>query len=250
MSAADASSLDTVPSLGHHLANKDFLIIITHDCDLLNHDFEREPYVEFVWAKYLDQPPTGELLHGKSPRQLVLSTDRGDFEISIHSRCRVGRPTLCDLMPAGILDKHNLRLLRRWLASRYQRAGFPDAFNDRISKAQDRIYKKLKKSGHDITGIYLGIRDEELNDDEAYKVIVIGTMLSRDYRNYEVRTQVQRTIAEVASLLDRCDGIEVVEDALRPESEVSLDDLRVFARWDVEFISFRTSDVGAMAMDP
>jgi hypothetical protein len=59
------------------------------------------------------------------------------------------------------------------LAKKYDRAAFPDAFNDRIykSKAKNKIINILKKNGREILGLYIRLNTyKNLTDNEPYKI--------------------------------------------------------------------------------
>ncbi|MBK7117135.1 MAG: hypothetical protein IPH71_14130 [Proteobacteria bacterium] len=61
------------------------------------------------------------------------------------------------------LDEKNLLTLRFWLAARYNRAAFPDEFNNRLgtTKVGDEIVKILKPLGSLVTGIYIRLDTQE-----------------------------------------------------------------------------------------
>ena len=97
------------------------------------------------------------------------------LHISIHDRFRVGKETLTGAaVDAELrLDPSDARLLGRWIAKRYTRPAFPDAFNARLVAVDGRL-ERLHKSreGEIVTGVFLDVADDENADDVAYEIAV------------------------------------------------------------------------------
>jgi hypothetical protein len=246
LSANDATRLSLTPPLTERLYEADFLIAVTHDCDILNRDLNKEPYVEFIIAQRCEHV-AGDLMYGKNPRRLIVEHAGEHLELDVHQRHRVPREELQFCTPVAELTGRNRQLLRRWLANRYARAAFPDAFNDRIASALPKIHKALKASGHNLSGIYLGLQEKELSANEDYIVFVHAGMPTELYDELSLREACQEVVGLVAAELAGCKGIDVANDSLRPESQFTLDDLRVIKRWDYDSLSFRSERVGAFA---
>lgn len=51
-------------------------ILLSQDCDVLNHSLIKEPYVEFIGAKFI-KVDNGQFNAGKNPRQLHLQLQIG-----------------------------------------------------------------------------------------------------------------------------------------------------------------------------
>ena len=160
-------------------ADTDLWIVVSHDCDVTNSDFAAEPWVELLRLK-LSPEKKGDLHWGKNPRryQLADSTTGSLLEVEIHDLVRVSRWYLADDVPddARRLDELNVRRLVRWIAQRYVRSAFADAFNDRTRPAVKRLAKHFKRNGHLLTGIYLTVSDEELDRGKDYEIDVCATM--------------------------------------------------------------------------
>ena len=112
----------------------------THDCDLLNRDLEKEPWVEFLRGSTPGaRKPDRSLVPGRNPRRIqveaISGTDTLLLEVSVHDRFLTppgipGRPYFRPGKEAG--EGCPLRFLVQWVARRYVRAALPDAFNERI----------------------------------------------------------------------------------------------------------------------
>lgn len=129
------ASVGRVPELGEAIVH---LVAVTQDCDLVQEP-DIEPFVEFMvcWETEAVEPL---YRYGRNPRLLHLRTVGEDepgpwLHVSIHDRFRVGKETLIGIaVDRDVrLDPHNARLLSRWIAKRYTRPAFPDAFNVRLA---------------------------------------------------------------------------------------------------------------------
>lgn len=238
------------PIIATAIAEEDVFIVLSHDCDVANPDLDKEPFVELILARRIERSVDGNLTFGKNPRQLTLEIGGGWYDISIHTKCRCPRQELSGKTAVGTMDDDSLRLLRRWAAQRYQRAAFADTFNTRTAAIGKSVHDLLKKEGQFLSGIYLVVSDAELPPDQPYVVIVLATMTTDQYAEPELRRKAQVLVDQVAAFLDGCIGVRVEDSEVRPESAVSLDDIRVLKRWDVEYLSFRTTPGGSMSPDP
>ena len=63
------------------------------------------------------------------------------------------------------LEPDNARLLSRWIAERYTRPAFPDAFNARLDTVAGRLERLYKsQEGEIVTGVFLEVADDEIVD--------------------------------------------------------------------------------------
>lgn len=187
-----------------------------------------------------DGGPQTNFAHGKNPRRLHLpSTDGGRMEFDIQERVTVERALLSAVSPANTLDGPEVRQLASWLAKRYVRAAYPDAFNDRVRSAQRKIDKALKSYGEGASGVFLALNSwEELSDDDEYEVVVIVTCpldVANDAKKEAVVAQLAPKIMEA---LEGCEGVSVLDARHVSEDEFTLHDLRTYKRWDFDHRSF------------
>lgn len=219
----------------------DMLIIVSHDCDIANRSFEAEPMVELMLARFLPiQSKNASLFSGRNPRKFQFLCQSGQlYEISIHDRFSISRRLLLSNAPdIRKPAKDVIKQICLWLSKRYFRAAFPDSFNNRIKQGQEAIRNKLKKTGQQITAIYIAVIDEELQPHEVYEIDIRATMQCEAYKNPDLRREAQDTINLIASKLDQCEGIEVLDNSVVSEAEVSIDDLRILKRWDYDYLSY------------
>jgi hypothetical protein len=213
-------------------------VLISHSCDVVSGDLDKEPFVEFIGRRQLNSVD-GNFTFAKSPRVWHMSDATGGYELRTSSRCRMARQHLAELEPSGLLPDGQIRILRRWMANRYARAAFADEFNKRCRPALPNISKRLKKDGQHLSAIYLLVEEAELPAEKNYEVVIIGTMIENDHAIAEYRSACQEAINFVTEQLDGCAGVTVTDSELRSEAAVSLADLRQLSRWDYDSLSLR-----------
>jgi hypothetical protein len=228
------------------------LIIISHDCDIVQPRREAEPFVEFLIAKPLpDEQKDGTLFRGRNSRNLQFWVEDGDkqqlFEISAHDRFRMERRLLEYRQPDRSikLDDRRIATLAAWFAKRYKRSSFPTAFNSRIpEKIWKKLKKALKRDGDDVR-IFMGLSSmDELPPDKPYQVF-IRVVVPQDAIENDLREQ--SALAVVAALtthLSQCEGIEIIDAVLESEAKFSLEDyLYNTIEWDTfDYLSIPTDE--------
>lgn len=132
---------DTAVSLGIYPAEESgasFAIVVSHDCDLTA-TIDKEPIAEIILAKRIET--MGADSFGKTARRLHIeyqtATSPLILEISATTKTAVNKTNLFASTPCKDinLDGRGIGILQRWLAARYHRAAFPEAFEDRLRTA-------------------------------------------------------------------------------------------------------------------
>lgn len=216
----------------------DDFVVLSHSCDVVCEDLEKEPTVELIGRRTIDSVD-GNYAFAKSPRVWHMSAGGSAVELRMNLRREIGRQHLAAQHPVGSISDAELRILKRWMANRYARAGFADEFNRRCHPALGRITSRFKRDGHLMSAIYLLVDDSELPEEKDYEIVVIATMLEEDFDVAERRTRCQQLLNQVVQHLDGCGGISVTDAELRSEADVSLADLRELSRWDFDTLSLR-----------
>lgn len=228
------------------------LIIISHDCDIVQPSYEAEPFVEFLAARPL--PPDqkdGTLFRGRNSRKIQFWIEGGGFrqlyEISAHDRFRMPRAPLESQQPDQSikLDARSIDTLAAWFAKRYNRSSFPTTFNSRIpDKIWKKIKKELKRNGDDVL-IFMGLNSmDELPPDDPYQVF-LRVVVPRDALENDLRQQkALSVVTALGKCLSQCDGIEVIDSKLESEAEFSLEDyLYNTIEWDTfDYLSVPTDE--------
>jgi hypothetical protein len=220
--------------------------IISQDCDVVQPSLDREPYVEVLRGRWIDEL-SGNLTHGKNPRTLQVATQHSDLavEYSIHDRVRVSRMLLQDCSPA---DKprwttRTTASIAQWVASRYTRAAFPDAFNERLKKAGsvERIKKIGKRAGRAVSGVYIFMDEEEKLEAESYGITVVVTAPDDSYE-LEGDTIGKGFLEPLIDALAAAPGVVVEKHGLLPERDFSMTMIRNSLRLDLDSLSFAIDD--------
>jgi hypothetical protein len=231
----------------------DRAILLSQDCDVVHGSYEAEPTVELIRAK-VAAVEDALARHGRNPRRLQLEMSDGVFiNFSIHDRWATPRSELegCSPESTFAVRGESLQILVEWVAKRYTRPAFPDAFNDRRASATRKIEKELKKSGKLITGLFLAILpDGECPDDQSYSVALRVTAAKETLVAKAIEADLVRSTRLIAEALGACDGIEVVDHALVSEAAFTLADLRYFRRWDWDYRSHSGEPGGEIAPTP
>jgi len=237
-------------------ADNERFVVISHDCDVTNRRFDVEPSFEVLRAKQLDQEQIeGNRTWGKNPREYHLEHFQNDdsciWEFSIRDRFVLPRTCLAETQPDSLLafQERHIRALTHWVARRYVRAAFPDAFVDRTRPAKDRLRKPLKNMGKSLTAIFIIVSDDELPEDEPYRILVYGSMLVDDYANREKQFNAQKALNAVEAALGSCKGIEVNKSILVSEADLSFDDRRKLKRWDFDDLTIRGQPISHLPPD-
>lgn len=225
------------------------LVLISHSCDVVHHDLDKEPFAEFIPRVRVDAVD-GNLTFAKSPRVLQVAGGTGAYELTMARRITIPRDALAGIDPSGQLSDDECVVLRRWLASRYARAAFADEFNQRLRPAQNSISRRLKADGERLSGLYLAVDGSELPPEVTYEISIVGTMREADHEHAEDRLKCQHALNDVmGAIQDRCPGISVLDAVLVSESDVTLADLRVLSRWDYDSLSLRNEPPEAPPAD-
>jgi hypothetical protein len=223
---------------------------VSQDCDIVHGSYEAEPSVELIRAT-ISRAPDRAIRHGRNPRRLQLEVTQAAFvNLSIHDRRIIPRTELESHPPdtETAITGESLHVLVDWIAKRYTRAAFPDAFNKRLATSNKKIEKELKKHGELITGLFLVIvPDDECADDVPYQVGLRVTATQKTLVDPDNEIALLRTTKQIADAIGACAGLEVVDDALVSEALFSLADLQYFRRWDWDYRSHSGEPGGDIA---
>jgi hypothetical protein len=242
---AKDSGLVFIP--GDHCA-----IIASQDCDVVNASYLAEPYVELIKAVRVEKM-NGNFAFGKSGRKLQfeLAGAAGPctYELSIHERWRSDRRILEGTKPdqSIFLSEAEKMQLAGWLAKRYRRAAFPDAFNDRFSASlrSGEFHRLMKTWGHLISAVFLIVSPEEdLPPERHYRITAYATVPCERYADEQERLQDDfQPLFEDA--LQAIDGIEVVDAIVISDDTFTLADVLRTRKLDLDYMSYKNDDLVA-----
>jgi len=161
-----AHAMGWVESLGSNHR----VVLISHDCDLPN---DTEVFVEVIVGS-LVQAPNPMLANARNPRRLHLKfvSDTGVVvcvELSHFDRKQAGKANFARIGPKDvsiILPADEKRALKQWLAARYGRPAFPNAFENRLRKSvgvktvQYRIAKTLAPEASHLVALFFDLMQD------------------------------------------------------------------------------------------
>lgn len=231
------------------------LILLTQDCDILR-EREVEPYLEFIAVSRVPKA-NPQLEAGRSVRRIHIpghSEEDGEvwLDCSIHDRFRVPKASLAELdrKEAVTLGEEAKRQLRQWVARRYTRQPFPDAFERRLGSRQGRIRKLFaQSSARLISTVYIATSNEELPDETPYEVDILLAARGRNLVDPSLSEAIDDFEHKVEQAIEAKEGIVFATDArgyprLRviAEDDLTLGMIRRYKRFDVDY---RSSDADA-----
>ena len=205
------------------------LIVVSQDCDIVASP-RSEPYIELIPAKVCRKVDSGKM-RGKSSRYIVLCAGKTILEMCVHDRFRIPKDAVEWLLDSDcILPDAAVNEFKGWLARRYRRAAFPDAFESRIREKDDELRVLLSgDNARNIAAIYLKTSGEELSKDQSYHLDVL---LAK-----EAVSPTEPFEEDLLGILNSCDGIIIGELNSMQEKDITLGLLREYLRWNKDFYS-------------
>lgn len=219
-----------------------YVVVISHDCDIANDDLALEPCVEVIPAVPVDQPEGG-VIHGQSPRKLHLVYDIGEgdrlcVELRACDKESVRKTELAGCAPdlGASLCSSRLAILRNWLATRYRRHAFPDALAERLRPSIDWLKRAGKRHPNEIIGFWLSFDPVgEVEEDEPYELDF--------YVVYSIDEPGAAAVAAgvAADIKNRLNvpGLYVGKCSAYSEIEFTLHDMRRTTQLDFDHLSYR-----------
>lgn len=223
-------------------------IVISHDCDLASD----EAIVEVISVTVHEGDPHGSLKFGENPRILHLAGELDGKEVYLALRqsdkCRFEKSELEGSLPeqAWKLSDRNQRLLQEWLACRYQRHALPNALNDRLRIALDKLKNAAKSRHASILAVFISYDpDDEIEIDDKYELDMAIVYQSQSFGAQEHAEQLAE---KFRTALKDVPGVDCPKDKVKTYSDTSftLFDMTRMIKLRLEFLSFRGETVGTM----
>lgn len=239
-------------------------VVITHDCDL-RHD--AEPCVEVIIA--VEQPRLDpQLSYAKNPRRLHL-TYEGAGAAPLILELRHGdhqHVPKADFAKRAVKDNslalplEAKRTLKHWLAARYGRTAFPDAFEARLRKragnrtVEQQIGKILDTADSKyLVGLFFDLDEQrgiEAAEGEPY-ALKVSVVYDSVQGGRQARESAEHFAAQLRELFERAYGkpevaTEIALDACEAvaDTHLTLADIRRVDQWRLEYVSLRGDEPG------
>lgn len=221
------------------------VVVVSHSCDLAS---SAEDLVELVVGCRVEK---SEAVHqnGHSIRSLNLSADLAeggaDFALfQMRNRRFIPKAELESRQPWDRVkySKQQRELLRRWMAQRYARSEFPDAFVAWLedSGVDDRLDRLAKLNSASLVAIYFDLPDDSERGDPADPYPLGITVVYKEDVEGANETA-ERIVAKIASVFEgRCksDGkwqwVELVRCESASNLEFPLGAANEYRRWRLE----------------
>ena len=152
----------------------DWLIVLSHVCDLRNPTPANEPDVEVLVARpYAGSKADSRETHGRNSRRLHFEGEIGRSTIRLvahaHERFAIDRLLLAESPPdqqrvVGHLERttdRTLRVLITWITKRYQRQAFPDEFDQVAGQAKHKVDAFLTAQADKILGVFVAFAERQ-----------------------------------------------------------------------------------------
>lgn len=240
----------------------DIAVVISHDCDIAASP-DIEPTIEVIPAVFLHNED-GSLTHAKDPRRLHLTlTMRGTgkqyfAEFKAIEKLNIPKEQFAGQHPSGefVLGAKELEILRRWLAARYRRHAFSDAFEERFKKVERKFREILKTSSSHLRAILFDVDDNSGEDSvgadtpHVLDIYLIYTSQSGPGESLKIAQSTKQKIEKAFQNKYKRNG-EWSEIELR-SCEVVADDALKYAQylqlseWRSEGLSLRSDPIGPM----
>jgi hypothetical protein len=214
------------------------VVVISHSCDIAS---DAELDVELLIGETVADK---KFANGHSIRNLDVSTDDDEIiRCLINARCTIAKNGLLTSDASTQCIKPNdLAILKRWLAQRYSRPEFPDAFIKRLRESglENDLDKWSKRFSNLLTGVYVDLKPStELKDPEQpYQFLVSLVYASDDTNNEKLAQDAQLQFREFFEA--RCKQgehwkwVELANCETYSDLEFSLRDANTLKRWRFE----------------
>jgi hypothetical protein len=227
-------------------AESDWLVVTSHDCDVVNGKLEKEPVIEVLRAAVVQQKkPDNQQVWGRNPREMQLAADDGAggsvvLSVKVHERWTMPREMLMLEGPRTVLDSKTRRLIAEWLAKRYIRAAFPTAFDARWRRSMKEWTQLLEQQSQWVQGVYLMLNThDELASETAYRIdllIAAPTSVTKDAAWIKKKSELEGLVETFWKRF--APGIVLDGVAVISTSKLTLADIEPYQRFDADWVSF------------
>lgn len=236
--------------------SKDLIVVVvSHDCDLAAAP-DREPVIEVIRGRPVNDKDHGNFAHAKVPRVLhipfVCGSQTQWVELVATEKISIPKTGLAEFSPrAGFhLEPTGNAILQRWLAARYKRSAFPDAFDKRLedSGLRDKLTRILEPLGEHIRAIFFDLDDgkeiDHIYPDDTY-VLAIHLLYSTESDPEKAQAAAEKASEEIErafrAKLSSPTGrfIELRECSVISDQSMTVWQSLQFKEWRSEHLSLR-----------
>lgn len=175
----------------------DWLIVVSHTCDVRNPSMSNEPSVEILVARSPERSgQDSRQTHGRNSRRLQFEGTQDEITTTLvakaNERFVIDRLLLASAPPdqsrrlgsRGEKTDATLQILVTWLAKRYWRQAFPDEFDSTASKAKGKVDTFLTKNAATVLGVFIAFADRKDKNPRfhlEFRVVVKSQAVTGDW---------------------------------------------------------------------
>jgi hypothetical protein len=234
------------------------VVLISHDCDLAQPS-EKEPYVEFIIAN-LSAKENGSYYFAQNPRLLQFKIDLGNgcyniLQLQHTDKYRVDKASFLQNASKDntmSLAPNQKIILAKWLAFRYNRAAFPDAFNNRLDRVQSKLKEILARADKYIIIVFFDMHDFidiEKSAGDPYPLTISLVYDSKINTASEQSAEITRKIEELFEnsygKKKIADEIALQECTAYPDTKFPFSNVRKMYEWRLEHISLKSGSANS-----
>lgn len=233
-------------------------LVITHDCDLPN---DKELEVEIMVGDVVDKL-NKPFARARNVRRLHLAFDMPSgtqqyLDLQITARQCISKSLIAGAKPdrAWVLSDEEKRALKQWLAARYGRPAFPNAFETYLRKnvskketVEDRLGTSLEKVSAHLVGVFFDLgenRAVELADGTPYD-LRITVVYDASEGGQPARLAAEAVVSGIREIFHLAYGppeaaTEIALESCEAVADIRfpIADLRKVDQWRAEYISLR-----------
>jgi len=225
------------------LGKGNLYLVISQTCDLVNPDFDIEPFVEVLRLTPLESEPANEAIGGKNSRVLQFQIDiegvPRSFQALPFERFFVDRQLLLEFSAVAHVDDESRGMINAWLTKRFVRAAFPDSFDKRWKQRRKQIEKIIKRLKR-VCDIYIKIEPfSEVDDDIDYDLELYLLMNAEDFDDPDIHREYTAHKKDLEDQFNQCPNLDLQEIELVSDAEITLREIQQLRRWDYSYLSYR-----------
>lgn len=232
------------------------VVVVSHTCDVVQSP-ATEPDLEVLYGRPITTSD-GNCTHAKNPRKLHLpfNIPGGELMVELQAPEKFVLPkkALVDFVPDPdiALLSERLSTLQRWLAARYRRTAFPDAFDRRFDTTgmKDKLTKILSRHGKHIHAVFFDVDDgEEIKREAPEDTYTLDIYLLFDSSSdlKSAKDDVSQARKEIikafqGTLIVEGEGWQYIElrDCIPlSDEEMSYKQSLYFKKWNLDYVSLR-----------
>lgn len=232
------------------------VVVVSHDCDITA-DVAREPMVEVIIGRRIDR--LGADANAKTARRLHLPflQDQTEVPVEFEITTKVAlkkEAVLAGLPRADMTLSAKARItLQHWLAARYYRSAFPEAFEARLkakpARLNEKIVKAMGEAGQHILAVYFDLdngEDHERSDPEDAYALRITLLYDSEQDEEAAYAATQKAADAIEAAFEAAfysngqwSDIKLLSCDPASDEAMTVAQSRMLRQWRLEYMSLK-----------